>query len=124
MKDRIIEVRKLLGLSQKEFGFNLGCSRDKISNIELQRAVIDDIFLTHVCAIYHVNKQWLETGTGEIWEDESDDTSSIIVKYDNLPPISKALVSCLLDMSEIERFAVESFVKRVASTINSQSKNK
>ncbi len=64
---RIQQVRKSLGLTQKEFGLKLGVSRDVISNIENGRVEPKEAFINLLCSLYNVNKKWLETGEGEIF---------------------------------------------------------
>ncbi len=68
MSNRIKALRKELNLSQREFGEKLGVSRDVISNIEYGRVLPKERFLQHVCQLYGVNKRWLETGQGEMFE--------------------------------------------------------
>lgn len=67
MFNRIKQVREVLNLSQREFGENLGVSRDVISNIEYNRVQPKDLFINHMCDFYKINPEWLETGTGEMF---------------------------------------------------------
>ena len=68
MHNRIKEVRKALHLSQREFGENLGVSRDVISNIEYGRVPPSELRIKHICEVYNVNETWLRTGEGPIFE--------------------------------------------------------
>lgn len=67
MKDRIIAVRKYLKMSQTDFGHGLGVSRDVISNIEQGRVDAKPLLIEQICKMYNVNKQWLLTGEGEMF---------------------------------------------------------
>ena len=57
-------LRKLLHLSQAEFGEKLGVSRDVIGNMEYGRVRPKEVFLNHLCDVYNVNRAWLLDGTG------------------------------------------------------------
>ena len=117
LRERIIQVRHILGFTQKEFGLNLGCSRDRISNVELGRVVPDDVFLTHICAVYRVRINWLKYGEGDIWEETKNDISYKIERYEKLPPLSRALVDCILDLSDKDHKILEAVWGNVAAAI-------
>jgi len=77
VSNRIKAVREALKLSQREFGEKLGVSRDVISNIEYNRVAPKELLLRHMCELYHVNPHWLETGDGEMFLDDPDETSRL-----------------------------------------------
>lgn len=65
ISDRIKELRKLLGLSQEEFGQVLGVSRDVIGNIEynrLKRPEQKEPIYKLICEKFNVEENWLRTG--------------------------------------------------------------
>ena len=68
MYKRIKLVREALHLSQREFGERLGVSRDVISNLEYNRVSPKGVLINHLCEVYGVNKNWLETGEGMMFE--------------------------------------------------------
>lgn len=70
---RIIEVRKALKLSQTEFGNSIGVSRDVIGNIELFRVDPKPLLLDQICKEYKVDRDWLETGEGEMFMPQTKD---------------------------------------------------
>ena len=70
MPNRIKAVREALKLSQREFGEKLGVSRDVISNIEYDRVPPKELLLRHICELYHVDPHWLETGEGEMFDND------------------------------------------------------
>ncbi len=77
MFNRIKAIREALKLSQREFGEKLGVSRDVISNIEYGRVPPKDLLLRHICQIYKVNEEWLQTGEGDMFVGSYEDTSNI-----------------------------------------------
>lgn len=88
ISQRIKEVRIKNNLSQTDFGKKLGVSRDVISNIEYGRVEPKEIFIDHLCYIFSINKDWLETGKGPM-EDHTIETQKNIEEaikiIENLP---------------------------------------
>lgn len=118
ISDRIKELRKLLGLSQEEFGQILGVSRDVIGNIEydrLKRPEQKEPIYKLICEKFNVNESWLRTGEGDKFKNtppESEIANAIskivedincdntiytlvkefLIKYEKLDPRSKAVI--------------------------------
>ena len=78
MNDRIKEVRKLLHLTQTEFGQRIGLSRDMMANIEGDRIEIKDIVVKSICREFKVNYDWIVNGTGEMFQDDDSDAQAIV----------------------------------------------
>ena len=73
MKEHIKELRKFFGLTQSEFGDSIGVSRDVVGNLELGRVEPSELIIKMVCKTYHVNREWLETGQGEMLVEQTRD---------------------------------------------------
>ena len=88
MHNRIRAVRKALNLSQREFGESLGVSRDVISNIEYGRVPPKEPFLIHLCQQCRVNRHWLDTGEGDMFEGDTpqDAVGELIHIFNRLCP--------------------------------------
>jgi transcriptional regulator with XRE-family HTH domain len=78
--ERIIAVRKALGLSQKEFGKRINVSQGYFSNIELQERRVNDRIITLICSVYGVNESWLRTGAGTMFDKNLDSTVEGIIR--------------------------------------------
>lgn len=97
MSNRIKAVREALELSQREFGEKLGVSRDVISNLEYGRVQPRELLLQHICQLYSVNRQWLETGQGAMFEGDPEEAK----RLDEALAIFKAL------LPEFQEYALE-----------------
>lgn len=106
MENKIKEIRESLKLSQREFGEKLGVSRDVISNIEYGRVQPKELFLTHVCQVYGVNRQWLERGEGKMFEESPENA-----RYAEALSIFKTL------RPEFQEYALEQ-IKKLAELTN------
>lgn len=76
--ERIRELRKkMLHLSQTEFGEKLGTTRSVIKNIELNvlaKPEQKEPLYRLICEKFHVNYEWLKNGIGEPFlEDATED---------------------------------------------------
>lgn len=68
MNKRIKELREALGLSQEDFGKSLELSRNYISLIENEQRNMSNQSIKVMCSMYHVNEEWLRTGTGTMFK--------------------------------------------------------
>lgn len=83
MNNRMKEVRKVLGLTQAEFGAKIDAKQNHVASMESGRRDITEKTKRLICLEYGVNQEWLETGRGEMFKSdpESDD---IIELYDQI----------------------------------------
>ena len=73
--ERIKEVRLSQGkMTQAEFAEKMGMTRDRYKNYEYGKVEVDGMLINLVCKTFHVNQRWLETGEGEMYE-ENDSLS-------------------------------------------------
>ena len=71
MNERIIEIRKKLGLTQQEFADRIGSKRANIAVYESGRSEPSALAISSICREFHVNEEWLRTGTGEMFLQQS-----------------------------------------------------
>jgi transcriptional regulator with XRE-family HTH domain len=64
-----------LNITQTEFGKSIGVSRGVIANIELNivDASTKPLLLDQICKEYKVDRDWLETGEGEMFLPQTRD---------------------------------------------------
>lgn len=67
MNERIALVRKSLGLTQEKFAEQVGLSRNFMWMIESGTRVPSDRTISDICREFNVNKTWLRTGEGEMF---------------------------------------------------------
>ena len=117
---RVLEIRKSLKLSQTEFGQRIGVSRGVINNIDLNIVDITTkpLLVDQICRTYNVNRTWLETGEGNMFNDLSRDAE--IAEYigsvlaDEEDSFQKRLISALSKMTVEEWEVLEKLVTRLA----------
>lgn len=106
MNERIKELRKVLGLSQDEFGRRLGLTRGAITNIELNKTEPKPLLIDLICREFNVNETWLRTGEGEMFvpitRDEEIEEFVGRLLHDESDSFRKRLISVLAKLTEEE----------------------
>ena len=113
ISERFKQLRDELGKSQTEFGAGIGVSRSVINNIERGVTEPSDVFLNHLCDVYNVNREWLETGEGELFDksEQLDETTKLIESISDSPAM-RSLLATWAQLSDenkavFERFAAD-----------------
>lgn len=116
--ERITLLRKELKLSQTEFGERIGVSRGVIKNIDDKNVIVKPLLIQQICKEYNVNRTWIETGEGNMFNDLSRDAE--IAEYigsvlaDEEDSFQKRLISALSKMTVEEWEVLEKLVTRLA----------
>lgn len=71
MGERIKQLRKALGLTQKEFGERLGVKPNTVGTYEIGRNEPIDAVVSLICREFNVNEDWLRTGKGAMFAPQS-----------------------------------------------------
>lgn len=85
MNERVKELRTALGLSAEKFGGKIGVTRSAISKMELGVCNISKQSIYSICREFNVNEEWLRNGTGEMFNDLSQDEELAYIVGQALP---------------------------------------
>jgi len=125
--ERLKYLRKILGLSQEEFGGRIGKSLRTIQYWEAGTVQIPDTALKLISQVFGVSYNWLKTGQGEMWERREKTlleelevkTRELLEKLVRIPVVERAFNStrCIRNLQpsadlQIVGVAVEA-IKRV-----------
>ena len=120
MKERIKQLRTMLGLTQQKFADRLGLKRQTIAAYEVGNIEPSDSTLLLICKEFGVNEKWLRYNEGDIYkshpptgeinnaisnvlEDTNCDNSvytlvkEFLLKYDKMDAKSKDVINKLAD---------------------------
>lgn len=75
MQDRIKELRTRLGFNQREFAERLELNQAAVSFWEAGRQRCPPSRIEQICRTFHCRRQWLESGEGEMFGDDTDASS-------------------------------------------------
>lgn len=110
--ERVLEIRKALGLTMDNFGEKLGVQKSAISKIEKDRVNLSDQMVKLICREYNVNYDWLMDGEGEMFSD--------------LPQTVLDELCSQYELDDLDRFIVELYVglpKDVRDGIKARAKD-
>ncbi len=78
MKDRIKKLRKNLNMTQAEFSSRIELSRNFIAQIETGAKFPSDRTISDICREFNVNKEWLLTGKGNMYDMPEDEIAAVV----------------------------------------------
>lgn len=87
MNNRIRELRKTIGLSQKDFAQKIGLKQNAISYMEKNGATVTEQNIKTICSQFNVNENWLRTGSGNIFLESEKKQKEFFDIFDELSPI-------------------------------------
>lgn len=114
MKERLKLLRKTLHLTQQDFADRIGIKRNSLANYETGRNTPIDAIIVSICREFHVNENWLREGTGEIFQELTQDEQIATFIGDLLKEegdsFKRRLVSALAALDESGWNVLESLV--------------
>lgn len=70
--ERIKKARKELDLTQQGFADRIGMKRNSIAQVEMGRNTSDQTIVS-ICREFNINEEWLRSGKGEMFVQQSED---------------------------------------------------
>ena len=118
MHERLKEIRKALGLTQKEFAERVGIKQNTIAQYEIGRNEPIDAVVSLICREYNVDEVWLRTGEGEMFRPRTreDDIAAFFgqVLGGRCTDFQRRMVSVLSRLSAAEWELLEAKIKELA----------
>lgn len=115
INERIYTVRKHLKVSQTAFAESLGTTRGVIVNLENGETSPKPQFISLLCSVYKINRNWLETGDGEMFKTPSvnDEIAEFVgtALSGNSDPVMRRVLLALSRMDEVGWQKAKEFLK-------------
>lgn len=87
MNTRIRELRKALGLNQKDFAQKIGLRQNSISCMEKGVSTVTEQNIKTICSQFNVNENWLRTGSGEMFFKDDKKHKEFFDIFNQLSPV-------------------------------------
>lgn len=115
MNERIKELRKSLGLTQLEFGEQVGVKANTIGNYEIGLRTPSDAVIRAICREFNVNENWLRTGDGEMFNQQDEKLTAFVgsLVADDSEPFKRRMVELLADLTPEEWKLLERMAERL-----------
>ncbi|MBP2631439.1 MAG: Cro/Cl family transcriptional regulator [Firmicutes bacterium] len=120
LNERIKRIRKHLGLNQKEFAEKLSITQSGVSWMEQPNKVVSDQSIRLICTLFNANEQWLRTGEGEMYIQTDTSLFAKLAKEYNLSSDMQKFLRAILDLDEVQREKLMSFVSYFNSRMAKQ----
>lgn len=117
MKERILQLRKKLGMTQGEFGEKIGLRHSGVSNIENGLREVQDRHIRLILAAFpQVSEEWLREGSGDMFRAPSGEAERLARKYD-FPDIVQKLLETYEGLTEEQQEAVLDYAQRFIASV-------
>lgn len=114
MKDRIKELRKVLGLTQQKFADRLGLKRQTIAAYEIGNIEPSESTLLLICKEFAINYEWLRNGTMPMKKsDIIDEYSEIATLIGEKDPKAKQAIMDYWKLTDVDKKLFWNFVDRI-----------
>ena len=119
MKERIIQLREALKMSQADFGKKIGLARSGISSVENGQRVVQERHIKLILSAFpDVSEDWLRNGVGEMFKSSSSEAERLVKKY-SFPDIVGKLLKVYERLNNNQKEAVLEYAQRfIASMID------
>ena len=111
--ERIRKVRREFCLTQTQFANRIGSMQNKITRYERNNRNPSPSVICSICKEFNVNKKWLETGEGEMFNLTSNNELETLIKKYDLPTATYVLVKNFLELKKEQRDMIIDFAKKV-----------
>ena len=116
--ERIRFLRKSLGLTQTQFGGKVALKQAVIGQIENNQSAATPRFIRDVCREYNVSEEWLTTGSGEMFREETD--VDAIAAIDRIMygenEFAKSVFRAFASLGEEEWKVIEKLIDQIQQT--------
>lgn len=119
MKERIIQLREALKMSQADFGKKIGLARSGISSVENGQRIVQERHIKLILSAFpDVSEEWLRNGVGEMFKSSSSEAERLVKKY-SFPDIVGKLLKVYEGLNNNQQEAVLEYAQRfIASMID------
>lgn len=119
VNERIKKLRKMLDLTQQEFGNRIGMKQNTIALIEKGRNTSDQTIFS-ICREFNVNEDWLRNGTGEMFKPAPCDALDELTKIYGLSHDDYILIEKFIHMKPQSRQVLVDYITEVAAAFSNQ----
>lgn len=118
MNERLKQLRKALNISQADFANTIGLKASSVSLLESGQRNFTEQTIKSICREFHVNKQWLTNGEGDMFlapsdEDLNEQIERIMAGENEF---HKNMFRLLANFDDEDLIALERLVKKLAQT--------
>ncbi len=115
--DRILILRKKLGLNQADFGKRIGVTRSAICNYENGSRSIGEQSILAICCGFKVNDSWLRNGDGPMFQQDEQGILERVSSVYELTYPEQTVIASFLKLNRSDRAAIMRYVDNVTEDL-------
>lgn len=115
---RILELRKSLHLSRDAFGAKIGVSGHVVRNWDRNEtnAAEKPLIIGIICKEYGINREWLEHGTGEMYDANALSVIDQLAKRYKLSDTARKVLETYIGLDENDKQVIDRFVRKIVES--------
>lgn len=113
--ERIKLIRTNAGLTMTAFADCLNLSKSSISVAESDKSNLSKRAIIDICEKFNVNRDWLETGVGEPYNETIPTVMKLLKAEYKLDEIDLKIIEKYLELSPIERQVFKDYIKSIGN---------
>ncbi len=117
MQNRIKAVRSYYKMTQTQFGSKLGVKGNTITSYETGTRVPSDSIIMSICREFGINREWLETGNGEMLAETTSRTLDRIRERYGASDIFRAMLDVYATMTSAQQDAFEEYINLLTRAV-------
>jgi len=122
LKDRLKLLRKELRITQQELADRVGISRGNIAAYEVGKNSPSDAVISLICREFNVNEEWLRTGAGEMFIEETPDeefmrmAKAVAAGDTRADRMIRKTLMCFYEMDDLGKETLMNFIQNLADS--------
>lgn len=110
--NRIKQIRIAKNLTQEQFSNSLNLKRNTIATYETGVKQPSERTINDICRIYNVNREWLETGKGEMFFENDKSFGEICSELGADDPKAREAILKYYDLNDSDKKLFWDFIER------------
>ena len=122
MNERLRRLRKNLDLTQQDFGAKISVKGNTVAQWESGRNEPSDAAILLICREFNVNEEWLRTGTGEMFIEETPDekfmrmAKAVAAGDTGADRMIRKTLMCFYEMDDLGKETLMNFIQNLADS--------
>lgn len=122
LNERLKKLRKKLDLTQREFAEKLHIKQNTVATYEMGRIIPSDSVVAGICREFNVNEEWLRTGTGEMFIEETPDeefmrmAKAVAAGDTRADRMIRKTLMCFYEMDDLGKETLMNFIQNLADS--------
>ena len=116
MHFRLRKIREKKQLSQAKFANMLGIPQSTYAMFENGHRELKEIHIAAICRVFHINRDWLEAGHGEMEIKVLDDALESLVQKHELDELDKIIFSKYVQLNKEDRSIIKRLIIEIAES--------